>query len=333
MPYSLEIHILELPKLRPQPFKEDWTSLERWCLCLDNLRGELMERIAAQDPLIGRALTVEDVFAKVDEERYLYELRERNRHDYNHFPRGRGCENPPRAKQARAVDAMTMNRYARITEKFPREFLLLKGRGCFHGKCLFCDYHLDACDDPFAENRRALDRVTGEFGTLDIINSGSVHELDEQTLRYIQKITEQKNIGTLWFEAHYAYRARLEEIRRRFPNRTVKFRTGVESFDDGFRRAMNKGMPDVLPEEVRQHFDGVCLLVGVLGQTRESIERDVGIAARLFEYFSVNLFCPNTTPVERDAALAAWFLRELCPRLQHLANCEVLLNNTDLGVG
>jgi predicted transposase/invertase (TIGR01784 family) len=43
-----------------------------------------MERIAAQDPLIGRALTVEDVFAKVDEERYLYELRERNRHDYNH---------------------------------------------------------------------------------------------------------------------------------------------------------------------------------------------------------------------------------------------------------
>jgi hypothetical protein len=226
-----------------------------------------------------------------------------------------------------------MNRYARITDKFPREFLLLQGQGCFHGKCLFCDYHLDVCANPFAENRSVLDRVTGEFGTVDIINSGSVHELDGQTLRHIQKTAEEKNIGTLWFEAHYAYRGRLEEIRRLFPGRTVKFRTGVESFDDGFRRSMNKGMPDVPPEEVRRHFDGVCLLVGVKGQTREIVERDIGIAARLFEYFSVNLFCPNTTPVERDEALTAWFLRELYPRIGRLANCEILLNNTDLGVG
>jgi predicted transposase/invertase (TIGR01784 family) len=41
-----------------------------------------MENIAMQDPLIGRALTVEDIFTKVDEERFMYELRERNRHDY-----------------------------------------------------------------------------------------------------------------------------------------------------------------------------------------------------------------------------------------------------------
>ena len=220
-----------------------------------------------------------------------------------------------------------MNRYARITGNFPREFLLLKGRGCFHGKCLFCDYHLDACANPFAVNRRVLGRVA------DIINSGSVHELDDRTLRQIQKTAEDKNIGTLWFEAHYAYRARLEEIRRRFPNRTVKFRTGIESFDDGFRRAMNKGIPDIPPEDVRRYFDGVCLLVGVEGQTRETVERDIGIAARLFEYFSVNLFCPNSTPARRDKALTEWFLREMCPQAKRLANCEILLNNTDLGVG
>jgi hypothetical protein len=226
-----------------------------------------------------------------------------------------------------------MNRYARITDKFPREFLLLKGRGCFHGKCLVCDYHLDACAEPFEENRRVLGQVTGEFGVLDVVNSGSVHELDGRTLRHIQKTAEEKNVGTLWFEAHYAYRARLEEIRRGFPGRTVKFRAGVESFDDGFRRAMNKGMPGVTPEDVRRHFDGVCLLVGVEGQTRETVERDIDIAAGLFEYFSVNLFCPNTTPVRRDEALTAWFLRELYPRVRRLANCEILLNNTDLGVG
>jgi predicted transposase/invertase (TIGR01784 family) len=79
---ALEIHVLELPKLRRQPMKAEWTALERWCLYLDNLEGETMERIATQDPLIGRALTVEDIFAKVDEERYMYELREGNRNDY-----------------------------------------------------------------------------------------------------------------------------------------------------------------------------------------------------------------------------------------------------------
>jgi hypothetical protein len=228
-----------------------------------------------------------------------------------------------------------MNRYAKIpdTNNFPREFLLLKGLGCFHKKCLFCDYHLDACAEPFRVNRRVLEKVTGEFGVLDIINSGSVHELDARTLRRIRETAEDKGIGVLWFEAHYAYRARLDEIRRGFPNQIVKFRTGIESFHDKFRRAMNKGVPDVPPEEIRRHFDGVCLLVGVEGQTRERIEQDIGIAARLFEYFSVNVFCPNTTPVRRDESLAAWFSRDVYPRVKRLANCEVLLNNTDLGVG
>jgi hypothetical protein len=228
---------------------------------------------------------------------------------------------------------MTTVRYARVGDKFPREFLLLKGRGCFHKKCLFCDYYRDASQEPFADNRRVLDRVTGEFGTVDIVNSGSVHELDPQTLRYIRKTAEDKNVETLWFEAHYAYRARLDEIRREFPSQTVKFRTGIESFHAGFRRAMNKGIPDIPPEEVRRYFDGVCLLVGVEGQTKELVERDIDTASRLFEYFSVNVFCPNTTPVKRDALLVAWFLQEVYPRARQLPGCEVLLDNTDLGVG
>ncbi|MDR1377073.1 MAG: hypothetical protein LBJ22_06150 [Synergistaceae bacterium] len=226
-----------------------------------------------------------------------------------------------------------MNRYARVTGKLPREVLLLKGRGCFHKKCLFCDYHLDACEDPFADNSRVLGEVTGEFGIVDIINSGSVHELDPQTLRYIKEIADEKNVGVLWFEAHYAYRSRLDEIRREFPNQTVKFRTGIESFHDGFRRAMNKGIPDVSPEEVRGYFEGVCLLVGVEGQTKEAVRRDIRVAARLFEYFSVNVFCPNTTPVKRDDSLVRWFLQDVYPRAKRLANCEILLDNTDLGVG
>jgi hypothetical protein len=228
---------------------------------------------------------------------------------------------------------MVMNRYARVSGKFPREILLLKGRGCFHKKCLFCDYHLDVCEDPFADNRLVLDKITGECKSVDIVNSGSVHELDPRTLQYLGKTADDRNIEVLWFEAHYQYRSRLDEIRRKFPNQTVKFRTGIESFHDGFRRSMNKGVANVSPEEVRRHFDGVCLLVGVEGQTKEIVERDIGIAARLFEYFSLNVVCPNTPPVKRDESLVAWFLQEAYPRAKRLANCEILLGNTDLGVG
>ncbi|MDR3332799.1 MAG: hypothetical protein LBT08_09225 [Synergistaceae bacterium] len=226
------------------------------------------------------------------------------------------------------------NRYARILKKFPREFVLLKGTGCFHKKCLFCDYYLDSCDDPFPENEPILGLVTGEYGTLDIINSGSVHELDERTLGRIEKIVLSKKIHALWFEAHYAYHDQLPEIRDRFPGVSVKFRTGIESFDPDFRRRMNKGVSDrVRPEDVRRHFDGVCLLVGVEGQTKATVRRDIEIASSLFEYFSVNVFCQNSTVVKQDAPLVEWFAREVYPAASSLPNCEILLENTDLGVG
>ena len=41
-----------------------------------------MEKIAEKEPLIQRALTVEDVFTKNEEERRFYELREKGRRDY-----------------------------------------------------------------------------------------------------------------------------------------------------------------------------------------------------------------------------------------------------------
>jgi len=84
---------------------------------------------------------------------------------------------------------------------------------------------------------------------------------------------------------------------------------------------------------VRRYFEGVCLLVGVEGQTRESVARDIGAASRLFEYFSVNVYCPNSTGVKLDAGLVEWFIREIYPGARTLPNCEILLGNTDLGVG
>ena len=48
---------------------------------------------------------------------------------------------------------------------------------------------------------------------------------------------------------------------------------------------------------------------------------------------STNLFCPNSTHIHRDEALADWFCREMAPVLEADPKAEVLHNNTDLGVG
>jgi len=42
-----------------------------------------MEQIAKQEPMIKRAMTIEEAFMKSESDRYLYELREKGRHDYD----------------------------------------------------------------------------------------------------------------------------------------------------------------------------------------------------------------------------------------------------------
>ncbi|MBR5829691.1 MAG: hypothetical protein IKY63_00355, partial [Tidjanibacter sp.] len=94
------------------------------------------------------------------------------------------------------------------------------------------------------------------------------------------------------------------------------------------------GIPrEVTAQDVAHYFDGVCLLVGTEGGSREQILSDVALAREWFDYFSVNLFCPNTTPIRRDEELAMWFTEELYPTLLDIEGCEVLVANTDLGVG
>ena len=62
-----------------------------------------------------------------------------------------------------------MIRYNRIIEKDPREIVLLKSRPCQWGRCFFCDYIDDNCeeDDGLNDfNKQVLQNVTGEFGKL-----------------------------------------------------------------------------------------------------------------------------------------------------------------------
>ena len=227
-----------------------------------------------------------------------------------------------------------MERYSLIHTKLPREFVLLQGTGCRWGKCTFCDYHQDASEQPFETNKQVLQQVTGQYGVLDVINSGSCVELDQETIELIKKVVSEKQIHTLWFEAHYMYRNQLAAFAQQFAPATVKFRCGVETIDANLRNQWKKGIPaHVDAEQIAEYFQGVCLLCCTQGEEKEHIIQDIALARQHFEYFSINLFCNNTTPLQRDNHLAEWFIREIYPTLQDDPRIEVLLNNTDLGVG
>ena len=130
------------------------------------------------------------------------------------------------------------------------------------------------------------------------------------------------------------YRHTLTEFAALFPTARVKFRCGVETFDTTLRNQWKKGIPsDVTPEDIANHFQGVCLLCGTEGDTVGRIARDIDIALGLFEYMSVNLFCDNTTPIKADPQFQGQFIAELYPRIKENPRIEILLRNTDLGVG
>jgi hypothetical protein len=195
-------------------------------------------------------------------------------------------------------------------------------------------------DDPFEVNRQVLEQVTGEYGVLDVINSGSAMELDDRTIEMLRRIIVEKKIHTLWCEMHWMYRNRLEQFAQRIldgvsnSQLSIKFRCGVETFDPELRKRWNKGVPEgVTAEDVARYFQGVCLLCCTEGETRERIVRDIELARKHFEYFSVNVFCNNTTKIKRDQALVDWFVSEVYPTIKDDPRIEVLIDNTDLGVG
>jgi hypothetical protein len=179
-----------------------------------------------------------------------------------------------------------------------------------------------------------LEQVTGEFGVLDIINSGSAMELDSQTIALIKEVVKRKHIHTLWFEAHYMYRHLLADFAAQFEGVDVKFRCGIESFSPELRRRWNKGIADdVTAADVARYFKGVCLLCCTDGDSRERIRNVIELAKKHFEYFSVNLFCENGTSVHRNEELARCFIIEVLPQIKSIPGIEILVDNTDLGVG
>lgn len=230
-------------------------------------------------------------------------------------------------------------RYSVITEKNPREIVMLRGSGCRFKRCRFCDYHLDSSRDEaenYRINREALAQVTGKFSSLEVINSGSFLELDEKTMAEITRVCLEKKIHSLRFEVHWMYRNHVAEWKEHFKNLgiTLKIKMGVETFDDTFRKEVfDKGMEGALPEEIAETADEVCLLFGIKGQTKESMLSDIETGLALFERICINIMVENTTEIHPDKEVIELFVREIYPLYIENNRVDILLENTDFGVG
>lgn len=228
-----------------------------------------------------------------------------------------------------------MERYSKIINKNPREIVLLKAFPCAWGRCSFCDYIDDnSCDEAAMVrlNSKVLSHVTGELGVLEIIDSASCFDLPQATLHEIAALVQTKNIQRLFFESHWMYRRQLSTMRD-LMQVPITYKIGVETFDNDFRQNyLNKNADFKTPEEVRAYFDSPCIMVGIKGQTREMIARDVEALKTHFDLGTVNVYTNNTTTVKQDPELVAWFLENYA-WLNDDPCIEVLYENTDFGVG
>lgn len=228
-------------------------------------------------------------------------------------------------------------RYNKIEDKHQREIVLLKSFPCKYGKCSFCNYIEDnSLDEKEIDrvNLEVLQEVTGEYGVLEVINSGSVFELTQRTLAEIKKVVLEKNIKTLYFEIYYGYIKRLKEIREYFSGIEIRFRMGIETFDNRYRiEGYNKNfsLNEEQLEEIGKEVYSVCLLICTKGQTKEMIDRDIELGLRYFRGITINIFIDNGTVVKRDEELVRWFIKKYS-YLTDDDRVELLIDNKDLGV-
>lgn len=74
-------------------------------------------------------------------------------------------------------------------------------------------------------------------------------------------------------------------------------------------------------------------MVGIKGQTKDMIDRDMDIILNNFNHATVNVFNNNSTDVKRDDKLVDWFLNKYHQRLISNEKIDYLYNITDFGVG
>ncbi|MDE7078993.1 MAG: radical SAM protein [Clostridia bacterium] len=230
-----------------------------------------------------------------------------------------------------------MERYSKITEKRKREIVLLRGSGCVYKKCAFCDYYHDSCKNEkenFLLNSQVLEKVDGQYGDLEIINSGSVFELDKDTIELIKQTAKAKCIKTLHFESHYLYRNRIPALREEFCDFDLKMKLGLETFDNELREnVLKKGIHEKDCYVIAQNFDEANFLFGIKGQDSNTMLNDIKTGLELFERICINIMCKNTSKILPDKDVINAFIKDIYPLYKNDYRVDILLNNTDFGVG
>lgn len=167
-------------------------------------------------------------------------------------------------------------------------------------------------------------------------NSGSFVDLDTKTMNYIITKCKEKNISEIHFECHYMHKDSVEDLRRLFDTNGIKakIKIGVETFDSLFREAyLVKGIDTDSPAEIAKYFDEVCLLQGIPGQTSESMINDIETGLKYFERVCVNIMVDNGMPIRPDPRVIKNFIENVYPLYINNNRVDILLNNTDFGVG
>lgn len=237
------------------------------------------------------------------------------------------------------MDNEITSRYSVIEEKNKREIVLIRGEGCHHRICRFCDYHLDSSpnqEENFKMNQEELLKITGIYQKLEVINSGSFTELSDDTMNLIEKICIDKKIKELHFECHYNQREHIKAIRKRYSALGIdtKVKIGVETFDYLFRECyLSKGIDTDNPQDIADYFDECCLLQGIPGQTVESMESDIEIGLKYFERVCVNIMQENGRPVRPDPKVIDLFVKHLYNKYILNDRVDILMDNNAFGVG
>ena len=90
---------------------------------------------------------------------------------------------------------------------------------------------------------------------------------------------------------------------------------------------------DATKYALSESFDEANFLFGIKGQTVESVKKDIELGLKYFERICINIMCENSTSVKPDKELISAFIKEIYPIYKDNDRTDILINNTDFGVG
>ena len=109
---------------------------------------------------------------------------------------------------------------------------------------------------------------------------------------------------------------------------------GLETFDYELReKVLIKGIDEKKPKIIAEYFDEINLLQGITGQSAESMLNDIEIGLKYFERVCINIMVENGMPIKPDEKVINEFMDKIYPIYKNNDRLDILLSNTDFGVG